>query len=51
MLTNGNRELQNLNTMVRDEHTALLLAFNALEDKLRQSQVSYHIRHHDESKT
>jgi len=34
----SNQELKNLNTCLRDEHTALQLAFAALEDKLRKAQ-------------
>lgn len=39
MLTTSIEELKNLNTMLRDEHTALQLAFSSLEDKLRKVQV------------
>lgn len=39
MLTQSLGELKQLNTCLRDEHTALQLAFAALEDKLRKSQV------------
>ncbi|XP_026471814.1 autophagy-related protein 16-1-like [Ctenocephalides felis] len=38
MLVNGKKELEVLNTMLRDEHTALQLAFASLEEKLRKSQ-------------
>lgn len=36
----SNKELKYLNDTLRDEHTALQLAFTALEDKLRKVQVS-----------
>lgn len=39
MLTNSVNELKSLNTCLRDEHTALQLAFASLEDKLRKVQV------------
>lgn len=38
MYTTSINELKNLNTCLRDEHTALQLAFAALEDKLRRAQ-------------
>lgn len=34
----ANKELDNLNLMLKDEHQALQLAFAALEDKLRKTQ-------------
>lgn len=40
MLTNSMRQLEAQNTCLRDEHTALQLAFTSLEDKLRKVQVS-----------
>lgn len=40
MLKSSLEELKNLNTTLRDEYTALQLAFSALEDKLRSVQVS-----------
>lgn len=40
MLTKSMSELKGLNTCLRDEHTALMLAFASLEDKLRKVQVS-----------
>lgn len=33
------KDLDNLNQTIRDEHTALQLAFSSLEDKLRQVQI------------
>lgn len=39
MLTTSMQELKALNTCLRDEHTALQLAFAALEEKLRKVQV------------
>ena len=33
------KELENVNQMLRDEHQALQLAFASLEDKLRKAQV------------
>lgn len=39
MLTNSIEELKGINTIVRDEYTALQLAFNSLEDKYRTIQV------------
>lgn len=41
MLKTSLDELKNLNTTLRDEYTALQLAFSALEDKLRGVQVSF----------
>ncbi|XP_030756725.1 autophagy-related protein 16-1 isoform X2 [Sitophilus oryzae] len=38
MLTQANKELRHLNDALRDEHQALQLAFNALEEKLRRVQ-------------
>lgn len=38
MYTTSNTELQNLNECLRDEHTALQLAFQSLEDRLRKAQ-------------
>lgn len=38
MYTTSNQELQNLNSCLRDEHTALQLAFAALEERLRKAQ-------------
>lgn len=35
------KELENVNQMLRDEHQALQLAFASLEDKLRRAQVNY----------
>jgi autophagy-related protein 16 len=35
------RELENINQMIKDEHQALQLAFASLEDKLRKAQVHY----------
>lgn len=43
MLTTSLQELKALNTCLRDEHTALQLAFASLEDKLRKAQV-WHIQ-------
>lgn len=40
MLTTSLQELKSLNTCLRDEHTALQLAFASLEEKLRKVQVS-----------
>lgn len=40
MLTTNIQELKGLNSCLRDEHTALQLAFASLEDKLRKVQVS-----------
>lgn len=40
MLTTNIQELKGLNACLRDEHTALQLAFASLEDKLRKVQVS-----------
>lgn len=40
MYQNNIKELENLNQMLRDEHQALQLAFEALEMKLRKAQVS-----------
>lgn len=40
MLTTAMQELKSLNTCLRDEHTALQLAFASLEDKLRKVQVN-----------
>jgi autophagy-related protein 16-1 len=37
MLTSSIHELKGLNSILRDEHTALQLAFQSLEDKLRKS--------------
>jgi autophagy-related protein 16-1 len=37
MLTSSIHELKGLNSILRDEHTALMLAFQSLEDKLRKS--------------
>lgn len=34
------RELENINQMLKDEHQALQLAFASLEEKLRKSQVN-----------
>lgn len=39
MLSTSMHELKGLNTCLRDEHTALQLAFSSLEDKLRKVQV------------
>lgn len=39
MLTTSITELKALNSCLRDEHTALQLAFASLEDKLRKVQV------------
>lgn len=39
MLTTSLQELKSLNTCLRDEHSALQLAFASLEDKLRKVQV------------
>lgn len=39
MLTSSLHELKGLNSCLRDEHTALQLAFASLEDKLRKVQV------------
>lgn len=38
MLMTSNQELQNLNSCLRDEHTALQLAFTSLEERLRKAQ-------------
>lgn len=38
MLTTSIEELKGINSTVRDEHTALQLAFNALEDRYRKIQ-------------
>lgn len=38
MLTTSIQELKNLNTCLRDEHTALQLAFVSNEEKLRKAQ-------------
>lgn len=35
------RELENINQMLKDEHQALQLAFASLEEKLRKAQVIY----------
>lgn len=40
MLTSSLHELKGLNACLRDEHTALQLAFASLEDKLRKVQVN-----------
>ena len=40
MLKTSLEELKNLNTTLRDEYTALQLAFTSLEAKLRGVQVS-----------
>lgn len=40
MLTTSMQELKSLNTCLRDEHTALQLAFASLEEKLRKVQVN-----------
>lgn len=40
MLSNNISELKGLNTILRDEYTALQLALSSLEDKLRKVQVS-----------
>lgn len=37
------KELENINQMLKDEHQALQLAFASLEDKLRKAQVNHHI--------
>jgi autophagy-related protein 16-1 len=37
MFTSSIQELKGLNSILRDEHTALQLAFQSLEDKLRKS--------------
>lgn len=38
------KEIENLNQLLKDEHQALQLAFASLEDKLRKVQVSkFHI--------
>lgn len=39
MLTTSIEELKNINSTVRDEHMALQLAFNSLEEKFRKCQV------------
>lgn len=39
MYETSNKELENLNQMLRDEHQALHLAFTALEEKLKKAQV------------
>lgn len=39
MLMSSMQELKGLNSCLRDEHTALQLAFASLEDKLRKVQV------------
>lgn len=39
MLNKYMTELKGLNTCLRDEHTALMLAFASLEGKLRKVQV------------
>lgn len=41
MLTSSLNELKILNSCLRDEHTALQLAFASLEDKLRKVQVRF----------
>lgn len=41
MLTTSMQELKSLNTCLRDEHTALQLAFASLEEKLRKVQVHF----------
>lgn len=43
MLTTNIQELKGLNSCLRDEHTALQLAFASLEDKLRKVQVSLRV--------
>lgn len=40
MLTNSMQQLDAQNTCLRDEHTALQLTSNTLEEKLRKLQVS-----------
>lgn len=35
-------ELKGINTMLRDEHSALQLAFTSLEDKYRKFQVQFY---------
>lgn len=35
------KELENINQMLKDEHQALQLAFASLEDKLRKAQVNF----------
>lgn len=37
-------ELKGINTMLRDEHTALQLAFASLEDKYRKFQVIFNCK-------
>lgn len=39
MLKNNLEELKGLNTILKDEHTALQLAFGALEEKYRKTAV------------
>lgn len=39
MLTNSIRELKELNSTLRDEHTALHLLYCSLEEKLRKTQT------------
>lgn len=36
----SNKQLENLNQMLKDEHQALHLAFTALEEKLKKAQVN-----------
>lgn len=38
MLTTSINELKELNSTIRDEHTALLLLHSSLEEKLRKTQ-------------
>lgn len=35
------KELENINQMLKDEHQALQLAFTSLEEKLRNQQVNF----------
>ena len=40
--SNREKELENINQMLKDEHQALQLAFASLEEKLRKAQVQNH---------
>lgn len=43
MLTTSSQELKGLNSCLRDEHTALQMAFASMEKMLRKVQVSKYI--------
>jgi len=41
MYEKNNKRLDTLNSVLKDEHQALQLAFSSLEEKLRKTQVIY----------